>query len=100
MSDEKAKIEIPEACPKCGGKLSRWANPDESSWGMGYQLVCFNDDCPYYRNGWKWMSEKYCMQASYRYRFNPENGASGPLPVWSSNAGRGNILEDGEENAL
>ena len=89
--------ETPEACPHCGGKLSKWLNPDDSSWGLGYQLVCFNDDCEYFVRGWKHMQENYAVTASYRYRFNPENGESGPLPVWSKKAGRGNIVDDSYE---
>jgi hypothetical protein len=97
MSDPS--IEIPEGCPHCSGKLSKWLNPDDSSWGMGYQLVCFNDDCEYYQGGWKWMKEKYNMTASYRYRFNPVNGASGPLPVRSPKAGKDNLVDDSAEMA-
>ncbi|MHC4942205.1 MAG: ogr/Delta-like zinc finger family protein [Planctomycetota bacterium] len=83
-----------ETCPHCNEKLSRWLNPDDSSWGWGYQLVCFNDECPYYKRGWDWMKEHYNVTASYRFRFNPENGATGPLPVWSPRAGKGNIIQE------
>ena len=83
-------------CPHCDGRLTQWLNPDDSSWGGDYQLVCFNDECPYYKRGWEWMRAHYNVTASYRYRFNPENGAEGPLPVWTPTAGRGNIVEEGE----
>jgi hypothetical protein len=66
-----------ETCPHCSEKLSRWLNPDDSSWGMGYQLVCFNDECPYYKRGWKWMKDHYNVTASYRFRFNPEKSERG-----------------------
>lgn len=86
--------ELIDTCPHCKQKLSRWLNPEDSSWGMGYQLVCFNDDCPYYQRGWKWMKENYNVTASYRFRFNPVNGKQGPLPVWSPTACKGNIVEE------
>jgi len=79
-------------CPHCGGKLSRWSVPDDSTWGGFEQRVCFNDDCPYFLRGWEWMRENYNVTASYRFRYNPENGETGPLPVWSAKIGRGNIL--------
>ena len=89
--------ETPDTCPHCGEKLLLWRNPDMSSWGTGTQWVCFNDGCSYFQRGWKWMKENYNVTASYRYRFNPVNGASGPLPVWSATACRNNIVEEGSE---
>ena len=83
-------------CPHCNGELSKWAPPEDSSWGTEYQLVCFNDECPYYVRGWKWMEEQYAQKASYRYRYNPQNGEEGPLPVWSPTAQRDCIIEDGK----
>lgn len=94
MSEENGTEEPKDFCPHCGEKMLRWLNPDDSSWGMGYQYVCFNDDCPYYQRGWKWMKDHYNVTASYRYRYNPETGETGPLPVWSPKAGRGNIIEE------
>jgi hypothetical protein len=38
------------------------------------------------------MREKFNANASYRYRFNPATGEHGPLPVWSKDALRSNIL--------
>jgi hypothetical protein len=84
-------------CPHCGVPLKKWLAPPESSWGTTVQLVCFNDECPYYVRGWKHMMENYEQKASYRYRYNPENGDYGPLPVWSPNALREGIIEDEEE---
>jgi hypothetical protein len=83
-----------KTCPHCGAKLCKWTPPDDSTWGI--QLVCFNDKCRYYVRGWKWMQDHYQQRASYRYRYNPENGAEGPLPVWSDRALREGIVENEE----
>jgi hypothetical protein len=80
-------------CPHCGVKMKRWFPPDGSTWGQNFQYVCFNDECDYFKNGWKWMNEKYNVHASYRHRYNPENGESGPLPVWSENALKNKIIQ-------
>ncbi len=86
-----------KSCPHCGGHLVRWANPDFSSWNSEYQLVCFNDDCPYFVRGWAWMARHYRVHASYRFRFDPATGETGPLPVWSKEALRENILDEAEK---
>ncbi len=83
-----------EYCPHCSGELVKWSTPEATTWGGNLQLVCFNDECPYYRNGWKHMKDNYNTKASYRFRLDPETGAKGPLPVWSDDALRNLIVED------
>jgi hypothetical protein len=84
-------------CPHCGSRLKKWEASPESSWGAGFQLVCFNNDCPYYVRGWKHMKDNFQQKASYRYRYNPQNDEEGPLPVWSPDALRDGIVEEEEE---
>ena len=87
-------------CPNCQRPLQRWANPSITSWDGEFQWVCFNDDCPYYLRGWEWMKSHFNVTASYRYRLEPKSGETGPLPVWSRDALKGNILaEEAEADA-
>ena len=81
-------------CPHCGAKLSAWLNPEGTSWGEGIQYVCFNDDCEYYQKGWAWMLEKVQQKTSYRFRFDPQTGQQGPLPVWSEYALKDRIVTE------
>ena len=80
-------------CPHCGQPMVQWANPQLSNWSGDFQFVCFNDLCPYFVKGWDWMLEHFSVSASYRHRLDPTTGETGPLPVWSNDALRGNILQ-------
>jgi hypothetical protein len=81
-------------CPHCDEPLKKWASPEGGSWDTPWQWGCFDDDCPYYRDGWEWMKEQFQQNASYRFRMDPTTGETGPLPVWSSEAMKNKILDD------
>ena len=87
----------PAICPHCGSRLKKWRVPPESTWIEEFFLVCFNDDCPYYENGWEWMKKQYNHRASYRYMLNPVTGGSSLIPVWSESATREMIVEADDE---
>jgi len=84
--------DIPK-CPYCGSPMKKWATPPDSTWGITFQYVCFNDECSYYVRGWEWMMSKFHVEASYRYRYNPSTGEKGPLPVWSPQAHKNKIID-------
>jgi hypothetical protein len=91
LAESDAKL----TCPHCGVRLRPFAVPEGGGWDPKPQWACFNDDCPYYREGWDWMWEQYRAKASYRYRVvDPATGRSSPLAVWSPTAIRDLILED------
>lgn len=81
-------------CKHCGRKMSKWAVPDQSTWNVDFNYACFNDECPYFVKGWSWMQEKYQAKASYRYCVDPVSGHSRPLPVWSADALKTDIIHD------
>jgi len=85
--------EISDKCPYCGQKLLKWLPPAESNLPQGVHLVCFNDECRYFLEGWEWMRQQYNQNVSYRFKLNPATGEKGPLPVWSNAALRSGIVE-------
>jgi len=89
--------ELASVCPHCGQRMLRWKNPPWSSWGGEFQFVCFNDGCPYFVRGWTWMRTQFNIGASYRHRLDPVTGERGPLPVWSAEDLRCNIVGEVEE---
>ena len=82
------------ACPHCDEKLLPWRSPDMTTWGGNVQLVCFNDECPYFAKGWEWMKSQFNVNASYRYRLDPVTGDNGPIAVWNRDALKDQITEE------
>ncbi len=70
-------------CKHCGAELSKVLMPKESDWGVEYFFICMNDECSYFVRGWDWMMERFSVKSSYRFKIDPETGASGPIPVTS-----------------
>jgi len=79
-------------CPHCNSGLLPWQPPPEASWNSLVQYICFNDECAYFQRSLEWMKSHYSVSAMYRFRFDPESGQSGPVPVWSREALRDGIL--------
>jgi hypothetical protein len=81
-------------CPHCGENMNKWKTSYGSAWETEFQYVCFSDTCPYYVRGWEYMMQQDNVHASYRHRYNPSTGKSGPIPVWSDDALKKDIVDD------
>jgi len=90
--DEAVEDDRPK-CPHCETPMKKWKPPEDTSWDVEFQYVCFNDECPYFVKGWEWMKTQYAQKASYRHRVDPGSGEASPLPVWSVDALRGQIID-------
>ena len=84
----------PTTCPHCGQKMSRWESPAVESWGSEYQYICFNDQCGYYLRGWDHTFRTIGIRASYRHRYDPNTGQTGPFPVKSEEDGKDGIVPE------
>jgi hypothetical protein len=80
-------------CPHCDDRLRPFSLPEQGGWDSEFHLACFNDDCPYYCNGWKWMEEQFGVRSSYRYRLDPVSGEASPIAVWSPDALKSRIMD-------
>lgn len=67
-----------------------------SNWESPFIWVCFSDDCGYFQRSGDWMLNKFNVRAEYRHRLDPLTGETGPLPVWSADALKDQIIEDDE----
>jgi hypothetical protein len=74
--------------------MKKWRVPVVSTWPNEFFFVCLNDECPYYVQGWDLMWEQQATRASYRCRLDPDTGKFVPLPVWSADALKDNIIDD------
>ena len=88
MPDKKAPL-----CPHCSQEMKKWKVPIASTWANEFFYVCFNDECPYFVQGWEHMWEQQATKASYRCRLDPDTGEHGPVPVWSYDALKDDIID-------
>jgi hypothetical protein len=96
------------SCPHCGEEMNLWEVPpvnvgDGLGWGTPYLYICFNDNCPCYKQGWEHMKEEYAQTASYRSMNYPGTKTFEIMPVFSPMGGRGQVIDDqvlAEQEAL
>ncbi len=86
-------------CPHCKKEMVLWEVPDVAigdglGWGTPFLYVCFNDSCPSYVSGWKEMQENYAHTASCRCINFPGTSTFEFIPVFSSEGGKGQMLDD------
>ncbi|CAN2042662.1 Zinc ribbon domain-containing protein [Candidatus Magnetomoraceae bacterium gMMP-15] len=93
LSQEKPK------CPHCNQEMTIWEVPeinmgDGLGWGTPYLYVCFNDECPSYKEGWKNLKENYAHCASYRCFCYPDKKHFEFIPVFSPVGGTSQIIDE------
>jgi hypothetical protein len=91
-----SRLSATATCPHCGESLRAIQLPRETNYDEPVHWVCFNNACPYYREGWEWMRQQFEVKASYRYRVDPSTGAFIPLPVWSDDALLDRLVDEGD----
>jgi predicted RNA-binding Zn-ribbon protein involved in translation (DUF1610 family) len=96
---EKIMSQEKPVCPQCGNEMNLWEVPpvnfsDGLGWGTPYLYVCFNDDCPTYKQGWDDLRENYAQTASYRQICYPGTTQFALMPVFSPMGGQGQIIDD------
>jgi hypothetical protein len=75
-------------CPHCGMPMKKCRTPQmpfagSTTWTSEFLYVCFNDECPYFVEGWDWMWTNYRRCVSYRHMVDPATGIAGPIAVSS-----------------
>ena len=80
-------------CPYCNQRMKKWKVPVNSTWPHDFFYVCFNDQCPYFVRGWEHLWEVQQTRASYRCRLDPDSGKCVPLPVWSVDALKEDVID-------
>ncbi len=88
-------------CPHCNTEMTLWEVPeitfsDGLGWGVPYLFVCFNDECPSYKEGWDNLRETMDYKASYRCINSPGSDNFEYMPVFSPVGGKGQVLDDNE----
>ena len=96
---EKIMDQAKPACCDCEQEMNLWEVPpinfsDGLGWGSPYLYVCFNDECPAYKQGWDNLRENYSHMASYRRMCYPGTDQYELMPVFSPVGGTGQIIDD------
>jgi hypothetical protein len=59
-------------CPHCKKPLEAWLAPPETGWGV--IVVCFNNECEYYKgSGEDIINKRDASRMGCRYAENPDN---------------------------
>ena len=94
---EKILSQPKPKCPHCNQEMKLWEVPpvtfsDGLGWGAPYLYICFNDECPEYKNGWDNLMENYAQNASYRCMNYPGTDTFEVMPVFSPMGATGQII--------
>ena len=96
---EKILAQKKPLCPHCNNEMKLWEVPqvtmgDGLGWGVPYLFMCFNDECPLYKQGWDNIKENYAHNASYRCICYPGTSQFECMPVFSPVGATGQIIDE------
>jgi len=96
---EKMLNEKRPECPACHQDMEIWEVPimafgDGLGWGVPYLFVCFNEECPTYKQGWEQIEGSFGHSASCRNICYPGSRQFECMPVFSPEGGTGQIITD------
>lgn len=96
---EKILAQDKPKCPNCGEAMNLWEVPqiaigDGLGWGTPYLYICFNDECPMYKEGWDSIKENYAHTASYRCMNYPGTDQFECIPVFSPQGAKGQVVDN------
>lgn len=88
-------------CPHCEQKLSLCEAPpihigDGLGWGSDVLLICLNDACSVFINGWDKIEAQYGHHASYRYMELPDSKEKNYMMVGNSDAFKACVVDKKE----
>jgi hypothetical protein len=82
MIPEDYKIKEAPTCPHCKQAMEQM-DARHLDWETTFLWVCFNNDCTFFKKGWKHMMDNYGQLVSYRFMITPDNGSQGVIPAFS-----------------
>lgn len=96
---EKVLAQQRPRCPSCNQEMDIWEVPpitfsDGLGWGVPFLFVCFNDECPTYKQGWQNMEDNYGHRASCRNICYPGSDRFECMPVFGTEGAKGQIVTD------
>jgi hypothetical protein len=79
-------------CPHCKSSCECVQTDELSDWGGATLYICFNDNCPFFRNSFQTMRMQGAI-GGYRFYWSENTGNEGSLLVLTDNSYRDRIIE-------
>ena len=94
LRERNQRVKDTLCCPHCNEKLEKWEVPETPfvEWASEFHYICFNDECPYFNEGWSVMAAQN-NPCSYRFMYDPSSGGCHSIPVPTKDALRENIVQ-------
>lgn len=104
MNQDLSFLDVEKICPHCKQKLFCCEAPpihvgDGLGWGSDILLICLNDLCPVFVNGWESIEQQYGHHSSYRYMELPNSPEKNYMMVGNSDAFKACVIDKEELRA-